>query len=161
MKLSKNFALEEFLRSQTAARHGIDMTPPPEVVDNLKELVTTCLQPLRDDVGAAIFISSGYRPRQLNGLIGGSLTSAHIDGRAADFVVAGMTPLDACRRIAEMELPFDQCIHEFGRWVHLGIAKVNRGELLTAYRATRPVYQFGLHPIEELEKGHNTKEQHS
>lgn len=150
MQLSKNFTLDEFLVSQTAARHGIDMTPSPAVIANIRELVETCLQPLRDDVQAPIFISSGYRPMDLNTIIGGSMTSAHIDGRAADFIVTGMTPLDVCHRIEKLGLPYDQCIHEFGRWVHLGIAAQPRGELLTAYRTDRVRYQFGLHRMEEL-----------
>ncbi len=59
MRLSKNFTLEEFLLSQTATRRGIDMTPSPEVIENLQRLVTGVMQPLRDEVNAGIFISSG------------------------------------------------------------------------------------------------------
>ena len=134
MRLSKNFTLEEFLVSQTAERHGIDMHPPELIVDNLRRLVTSGLQPLRDEVGVGIFISSGWRPHELNTLIGGSITSAHPRGEAADFKVIGMTPFDTCKLIVAMELPFDQVIHEFSKWVHFGIADILRGEQLTAYR---------------------------
>jgi len=151
MKLSRHFALHEFLRSQTAERHGIDMTPPTHVIVNLQTLVNTCLQPLRDDIKSPIFISSGYRPKALNTKIGGSENSAHMRGCAADFVVAGMTPLQVCERIESLDLPFDQCIHEFGRWVHLGIVGTGRQELLTAYKVgKRTRYRLGLHRIEEL-----------
>jgi len=149
MRLGKNFTLEEFLVSETAERNGIDMTPPAAVVDNLTDLVETCLQPLRDHLGLPIHITSGYRPRVLNTLIGGSTTSAHVDGRAADFRVDGMEPLAVCRAANELDIPFDQVIHEFGRWVHLGIAREPRRELLTAYHDGRTRYRFGLLTIEE------------
>ncbi len=151
MKLSKNFSLEEFLISQTAERQGIDMTPDEGVIANLQELVNSCLQPLRNALGSVMYISSGYRPLVLNTLIGGSKTSAHLHGRAADFRAAGYSPLYVCRRIRDLGLPYDQNIHEFGRWTHLGIARQPRKEDLTAYRGdghTR--YSFGLVEIAEL-----------
>ena len=145
MRLSKNFSLEEFLVSQTATRHGIDMTPPEEVITNLQRLVTGCLQPLRDEVGVGIFISSGFRPVELNKKIGGSLTSQHMQGNAADLKVSGQTPFDTCELIVAMNLPFDQVIHEFGRWVHLGVDDVLRGEKLTAYKENgRTRYVTGI-----------------
>ncbi len=149
MKLSPNFSLDEFLVSQTAERHGIDMTPPGEVIDNLRRLCEGCLQPIRDALGP-VYISSGYRPQELNQLIGGSLTSRHMSGDAADFRVAGMTPYEVCKRVEDMELPYDQLINEFDRWVHLGVADVLRGEELTAYRDGKTKYAFGIHRIEDL-----------
>ena len=133
MRLSKNFTLEEFLVSQTAARHGINMIPPDEVVDNLQRLVTGCLQPLRDEAGP-IFISSGYRPLELNTRIGGSKTSRHVTGEAADLKVINQTSFDTAELIVAMDLPFDQVILEFNRWVHLGVADILRGEQLTAHK---------------------------
>lgn len=151
MKLSPNFTLEEFLVSQTAERNGIDMTPPDDVVDNLERLCVKCLQPLRDEVGRSIFISSGFRPPELNKLIGGSETSAHQYGRAADFKVAGETPYDTCQTIIRLDLPFDQVIHEFGRWVHLGMAADPRMQQLTAARIDgRTQYRTGILTMESL-----------
>jgi hypothetical protein len=152
MNLSANFTLEEFLVSQTAERHGIDMTPLPNVLANLQTLVDTCMQPLREAAGASIFISSGYRPPKLNEMIGGSKTSAHRFGKACDFKISGMTPYDTCKLIVELDLPFDQVIHEFGRWVHLGISDDLRYQELTAYRengATR--YVPGIFTMEEVQ----------
>jgi zinc D-Ala-D-Ala carboxypeptidase len=144
LRLSKNFTLDEFLVSQTAARRGIDMTPPPDVIENLQTLVTTCMQPLRDETGP-IFISSGFRPLTLNVAIGGSKTSAHMDGRATDFKVLNQTPYETCKLIIAMDLPFDQVINEFNKWVHLGIADILRRERLTAYRKDRKVaYVLGI-----------------
>jgi len=154
MRLSENFRLEEFLLSQTATRHGIDMTPTEKVIQRIQVLVDSCLQPLRDSLGATLYISSGFRPMALNQLIGGSVTSAHQFGEAADFQVAGFTPLEVCLRVVELELPFDQVIHEFGQWTHLGIAKKPRGELLTAYRSGGRVnYSWGLKPMDDFNHG--------
>jgi len=133
MRLSKNFSLGEFLVSQTAERFGIDMHPPEIIVDNIRMLVKSCLQPLRDESGP-IYISSGFRPLELNTRIGGSKTSAHVKGNAVDFSVTNMKPFDVCELIVAMELPYDQVIHEFGRWTHLGVADILRGQQLTAYR---------------------------
>jgi zinc D-Ala-D-Ala carboxypeptidase len=132
--LTDNFWLDEFLVSQTAARHGIDMTPPQSVIDNLKHLCVTVLQPLRNEVGESIRISSGYRPPELNSIINGSKTSAHRFGRAADFTVKGLTPFETVDLIVDMDLVYDQVIHEFGQWVHVGIAEIPRQEILTATR---------------------------
>lgn len=151
MRLSRNFSLEEFLKSQTAVRHCINMTPPPWVLENLQRLVDTGLQPLRDHVGAVITISSGYRPEELNNRIGGSPTSEHVSGNAVDFTINGWTPLKTALLIVELGLPFDQLIHEFGAWVHWGMADTLRGEQLTAYKdgaSTR--YALGLQGIEDL-----------
>lgn len=151
MRLSKNFTLEEFLVSQTAERFSIDMTPPPEVVDSLRRLVTGCLQPLRDEVGESIHISSGFRPLELNTRIGGSKTSAHVRGDASDLKVVRMSPYDTCELIVAMGLPFDQVIHEFGRWVHLGVADILRGEQLTAYKLDgKTKYVNGIMTMESM-----------
>lgn len=151
MKLTDNFELEEFLISQTAARHGISMDPPVDVEDNLRRLCVDILQPLREDLGRPIVVSSGYRPPKLNQLIGGSPTSAHMDGRAADISVPGMTPLAVAERIRDMNLPYDQVIHEFGKWVHVGISREHvdvRLEELTAYSKNgRTHYAPGLREV--------------
>ena len=151
MRLSKNFTLEEFLVSQEAVRRDIDMTPPAEIIENVQRLVTGCLQPLRDEVGACIYISSGFRPLELNTAIGGSKTSAHMRGDAADLKVSGQSPFDTCELIVAMDLPFDQVIHEFGAWVHLGVADILRGEQLTAYRRDgKTRYTSGIVTMESL-----------
>ncbi len=150
MRLSKNFSLDEFLVSQTAERNGIDMTPPDEIIENIKNLVKACLQPLRDEAGP-IYISSGFRPLELNTRIGGSKTSAHVMGNAVDFSVTRMKPYDVCKLTVSMELPFDQVIHEFGRWTHMGVADILRGEQLTAYRKDGKVrYVNGIIRMEDL-----------
>jgi len=134
VRLTENFELDEFLVSQTATRHGIDMTPPQTVIDNLRNVCIHVLQPLRVEVQKPIRISSGYRPPILNEMIGGSKTSAHRFGRATDFTVIGMSPFETVETIIELDLVYDQVIHEFGQWVHIGIAEIPRQEILTALR---------------------------
>jgi zinc D-Ala-D-Ala carboxypeptidase len=149
MMLTENFNLEEFLFSQAATRAGIDMTPPQSVIDNLKHLCVTVLQPLRNEVDTTVRISSGYRPPELNDIIGGSKTSAHRFGRAADFMVKGLSPYEVVGLIVDMELVFDQAIHEFGRWTHVGISELPRQEVLTAVRENGTTrYLRGLHEVE-------------
>lgn len=148
MKLTANFSLHEFLRSQTAARHGISMDPPIEVIDNLRRLCVDILQPLREHIGVPITISSGFRPLELNTLIGGSTTSAHMDGRAADIIIEGIKPLQVAEAIEHLNLPYDQVIHEFRQWVHVGISPEDvdiRLQTLTATRDDKGVhYELGL-----------------
>lgn len=157
MRLSKNFTLEEMTRSQTAMRHGIENTPNKHQLENLQRLVTDVLQPIRDELGP-VYISSGFRSTTLNRIIGGSTTSAHMAGRAADFRVAKMTPFETCHAIKAMDsITYDQIINEFQRWVHLGIADVSRPprfETLTAYRSSADItrYSYGLYSEAEAEE---------
>lgn len=145
MNLTENFTLDEFLVSQTAVRNDIDMTPPQFVIENLADLCVNVLQPLRSEVDSPIRISSGYRPEELNTKIGGSKTSAHMEGRAADFTVIGLSPYDTVKLMMEMDLVFDQIILEFKAWVHAGIANHPRSQILTAWRENGLVqYSAGL-----------------
>ncbi|PHS48856.1 MAG: peptidase M15A [Marinobacter sp.] len=154
MQLSPNFFLDEFTHSQAAARHGIDIrvSEGDAVYDRLLHLASIGLQPARDALGP-VFVSSGYRPEALNRAIGGSPSSAHIDGRAADIVVVGHSPLAVAQWFADSDVPFDQVIHEFGRWVHVGMARPSetpRRQLLTAVRKPgRTIYVRGLHSVDD------------
>ena len=86
MKLSANFSLNELTKSDTATRHDIDNTPTMQVIENLQDLVDNVLQPLREKFGP-IVVTSGYRSPAVNTKIGGSTTSDHCHGYAADFEV--------------------------------------------------------------------------
>lgn len=157
-RLSPNFYLDEFVRSETAVRHGIDMSVPVGgiVYSNLRRLCRMVLQPVRAHFGP-VHITSGYRPDPLNKLIGGSPTSEHRSGRAADFIVPGATPLEVARWIRDHLTTYEQLIHEFGEWVHVstppGAATAGQ-ETLTAlkqprtFRKPRTVYVRGLHTVE-------------
>ena len=120
--LSTHFTLEELTISQEAVRAGIDNTPPAAARANLVRLAQT-LEQIRTLLGdKSIHISSGFRCEALNTRIGGSPTSVHCKGLAADFIAPAFgTPFEIATRIAASDLAFDQLIHEFGRWVHVGI----------------------------------------
>lgn len=87
VKLSRNFYLSEFIRSETAELYGFSrqFDIPFYVVFNIYELVTNVLQPLRNDVGV-ININSGYRCKELNNKVGGVPSSQHLTGMAVDIV---------------------------------------------------------------------------
>jgi hypothetical protein len=126
MKLGQYFYLSEFLRSGTAVRHGIDMTPPPEVINNLKRLVNDVLDPLRHALGQPVVITSGYRPEALNKIVGGVSTSYHRLGLAADIVVPGVMPYNVLHKMRSLKLKaLDQVIDEFNQWSHIQIAPPN------------------------------------
>lgn len=137
MNLSRDFHLHEFLRSQTAARMGREIVPTAAEIEALTLLCLNVLQPLRDAIGVTITITSGLRPTWLNGLVGGSKSSQHVKGEAADIVAQGYTPLQLCQAIVDLQFPFDQLILEFptssgGGWTHVSYSPLNRGSVLTA-----------------------------
>ena len=120
MKFSTNFSLAEFVKSDTAEREGIDNTPGAEIIHNLHRVAYT-LEIIRLEFGAPIKVSSGYRCEALNSAVGGSATSKHMQGLAADFRVQGFTPEEAFKRIRKI-VGFETLIMEFGRWVHLDLS---------------------------------------
>ena len=88
IKLSPHFKLSEFTESLTAEKHGIVNVPGPEAVENLKQLCKGCLEPLREELGLPVVVTSGFRSKELNSLLAhSSSTSQHMQGRAADFYV--------------------------------------------------------------------------
>lgn len=144
MQLSKNFALHEFVRSQTASRHQINNTPPHDSVVALTHLVANLLQPLRDFLGRPITITSGFRCFDLNQRIGGSQNSQHMVGEAADFECWGISNPDLFRVIRN-RFVYDQLILErhnpahgpHSGWIHLSyrVAGPNR---MQAFRDPTP-----------------------
>ena len=146
MQLSEHFELAEFLVSETAARRGIANEPTLEIIENLRRLCQLVLEPLRVKLARPVVITSGYRSPALNRAIGGSPTSHHMQGRAADLIVPDITPLAVCQAASQLKLPCVQIIHEFGRWTHLSVAISNeRTQLLTAKLSQgKTVYEPGL-----------------
>jgi hypothetical protein len=149
IQLSKNFYLDEFTRSQTAARHGLTVNVETDsaVFENLRILCRQVLQPLRDTLGP-VHITSGYRPLELNRLLGSDDDSQHVFGEAADIVVSGHRPLAVCNWI-DSHCDYDQLIHEFGQWTHVSISQeLQRQDLLTAqYRNGTAYYYVGLREV--------------
>lgn len=122
MNLSRSYTLEEFTISETGARHGVANNPPQDAIQQLERLCRLVLQPLRDDLKQFVVITSGYRSPKVNRLVGGAYNSFHLEGRAADIRVPGMTPLAVCLRIKALRLPYDELIHEYASWCHVAVA---------------------------------------
>jgi hypothetical protein len=141
MKLTPNFSLAEFTRSESAKRHGVSNEPSPEHLKNLITLCEKVLEPIRMKFGP-INISSGYRSKTLNHYIGGSLNSQHCEAKAADIDMDGMT--NATNKevfdFIKDTLDFDQLIFEFGTkdapdWVHVSYnGAKNRKQVLRALK---------------------------
>ncbi|TXH14195.1 MAG: peptidase M15A [Hyphomicrobiaceae bacterium] len=137
MQLTKNFTLAEMVRSATAERkeYREQFDPPEDIKENLIELCTHILQPLRNIVGQPIFVNSGYRCPRLNKDIGGKKNSQHLTGQAADLQATGeMSNTFLYRAILDNKLPFDQLIWEYGddtepEWVHVSYSSRNRREV--------------------------------
>lgn len=143
MELTRNFSLEEMLRSDTAKRCGITNMPKAEeeteVVENLKALCVEVLQPLRDFLGKPVVVSSGYRCRELNEKVGGVSNSQHLTGEAADIRVKDRHELIEIMRFIMDETVFDQLIREksaTGEWVHVSYKRNgnNRQQVLKLTR---------------------------
>ena len=133
MQLSLHFSLAQLTYSEVAEKMGIDNSPAPDIVENLKRLASE-LERVQALLGAPLDISSGYRCAALNAAVGGSDTSQHVRGLAADFACPGFgTPLDVARAMRQSDMDFDQCILEYGRWVHLSFSDAPRGRVLTIY----------------------------
>ena len=107
MKLSNNFSLAEFQDSATAKKNGIDNTIPDICKPNLISLCNNVLQPLRDYMGTAITVTSGYRSNELNALLGGVPTSHHRTGHAADIIP---TDIEKAFNYIKNNLSFTQLI---------------------------------------------------
>ena len=117
----RHFTLKELTRSATAQLLGIDNTPPASAVTALHALVYNVLDPLRDAWGGPIKVNSGYRCPELNRAVGGTPTSQHQRGEAADITVGSRAAnRSLLALIKRLDLPVDQCIDEKGcRWIHV------------------------------------------
>ena len=124
--MAKYFKAAEMLRSETADKNKIKNIPSVEVQQNIEELLDV-LDDLREFYGKPIKITSGYRCTELNRLVGGSPTSAHVIGYAADLqpVQGSFEEFKAeVLRWLDTGVKFDQCIIERNKstqWVHFGL----------------------------------------
>jgi len=153
MKLSEHLSLIEVTRSDSAKRRNISNQPTPEHLENLKVLATNIFEPIRVHFKVPIFVSSGYRSKDLNTAIGGSLTSQHCTGEALDIDMDGSGDGVTNAMVFEYiknNLNFDQLIWEFGSadnpdWVHVSYESTGRQrkQILKAVKnsAGKTVYQ--------------------
>jgi len=89
-QLTKNFSLHELTKSETAARHDMENNPGPAEIGNLTELAGKIHQPIRDHFQKGVHINSGFRHPDVNAKVGGSRTSDHCKGMAADLEIPGV-----------------------------------------------------------------------
>lgn len=108
-KLSENFTIEEFTRSDKAKELGITNEPGEKELAALRVLVSRTIQPLRDKLGVPIHVNSGYRCPELNKAVGGVPTSQHQKGEAADLSINGKAS-DILEALENNNIPFDQAI---------------------------------------------------
>lgn len=149
MQLTPHFSLAEMSVSQFATRHGINNTPPPAAQKALTLLCKNILEPLRARAGKAVTVTSGFRCPRVNVGIGGSSSSQHCAGEAADITIVRVNPYTVCKMIIDAGLPFDQLILEFGEWTHVSYNSngPQRGQVLTARRRSDGSVEYvpGLH----------------
>jgi len=152
MNLSANFTLKELTKSDTATRLGIDNTPDDAVIESLKLLCENVLQPVRDHFGKSVTVNSGYRSPESNAAVGGSKTSDHCKGQAADIEIDGISNTDLAHWIMD-NCDYTQLILEFytqgqpnSGWVHVSFDPSNlKMQELTAVKvAGKTTYLAGL-----------------
>lgn len=144
MKLSQHLDLSEVTRSESAKRRGISNMPTQQHIANLKLLAENIFEPIRNHFRCPIIVSSGYRSKELNAAIGGSLTSQHCQGEAIDIDMDGTSNGVTNKMVFDYikdNLNFDQLIYEFGDnnnpdWVHVSYESSGK-QRKQVLRATR------------------------
>ena len=141
MQLSRNFSLQELIKSDTAIRKGIDNNPNADQIKKLEMLCERVLQPVRDHFGR-VKVTSGFRSPELCTAIGSSVNSQHAKAEACDFEVMGVDNAEVADWI-NMNIKTDQLILEFytpgepnSGWIHCSwVADQPRASFLHAYRS--------------------------
>jgi uncharacterized protein YcbK (DUF882 family) len=130
--MAEFFTKSELTRSDTARILKIDNTPTPEASAALDALMWNVLDPIRRMWGKPIIVNSGYRCPKLNAAIGGSATSQHMKGEAADITAGDPTKnKELFDMIAQSAIPFDQLIDEKNyRWIHVSYRPNGRRNIL-------------------------------
>ena len=151
-QLTRNFSLHELTKSETAVRNDMDNTPGAAEIANLTELAGKVLQPIRDHFQKGVHINSGFRHPDVNAKVGGSRTSDHCKGQAADIEIPGVPNAELAEWIKD-NLEFRQLILEFytpgipdSGWVHVSFVDGdNKKQVMTATKQNgKTVYLPGL-----------------
>jgi len=137
-KFSEHFTVHEMVRSETAARKGIDNIPPAALIPKLQKLCADILEPVRARFGKPFRPNSGYRSPELNTAVGGSARSQHCLAEAVDIEIAGVSNFELAAWVKE-NLAFDKLILECytpglpnSGWVHVSYRENNnRNQVMT------------------------------
>ena len=119
------FSISELCASATALREGIDNRPSKCAYHLLHVLADQLLDPIREAWGEPIVVSSGYRCKELNTLIGGVKNSHHMLGCAADLIAGNKADHRRLFKLIQQmqqsgKIRFTQLIWEGdGRWIHI------------------------------------------
>jgi len=140
MNLSRNFTLQELIKSDTAVRKGIDNNPNADQIEKLKLLCERVLQPVRDQFGR-VKVTSGYRSPELCVAIGSSINSQHAKAEAVDFECIGVDNAEVADWVYKT-IETDQLILEYytpgepnSGWIHASYVEFNpRRQYMRAYR---------------------------
>ena len=152
MKLSPNFSLAEMIKSDTALRLDMENEPNDDHITNMQALAENVLQKVRDHFGKGVKVNSGFRHPDVNAKVGGSKTSDHCKGMAADIEIPGIANADLAEWIVD-NCEFRQVILEFytpgipdSGWVHVSYnPDDNKKQVLTAMKENgKTVYKPGL-----------------
>ena len=152
MNLTANFTLSEMVKSDTALRHDMDNIPGETEIENLKRLCEQVLQPVRDHFKTGVKVNSGFRHPEVNAKVGGSKTSDHCKGQAADIEIPGIPNADLAVWIMD-NLTYTQLILEFytpgvpdSGWVHVSYdpANLKKQNLTAVKKDGKTVYLNGL-----------------
>ena len=141
MNLSRNFTLQELIKSDTAIRMDIDNNPNADQIEKLKSLCENILQPVRDHFGR-VKVTSGFRSEQLCIKINSSVNSQHAKAEAADCECMGVDNAELADWI-QKNLEYDQLILEFytpgepnSGWIHCSyVSDSPRKQFLHAYKS--------------------------
>lgn len=130
----EHFTVEELCKSTTAKKYGIKNVPNKYERKNLEFLIENLLEPLRERLGQPIIVNCGFRNDVVNKLVGGSVTSAHRKGLAADLRINDNN-IRLKEELLKSGLDFDQCIVYHSKtnpsFVHIGLSdKKNRRQVL-------------------------------
>ena len=127
IQLTEHFTLADLCYSDTAYRNNIINVPSDSEIESLRILAERVLEPIWNHYGKQVIVNSGYRGITLNKLIGGSVTSQHCKGEAADIEISGINNYELACWIRD-NLDFDQVILEYAQnlavdpnsgWVHV------------------------------------------
>ena len=152
-QLTANFSLHELTKSETALRLDMPNEPGPTEIANLTTLAGEVLQKVRDHYGKGVKVNSGFRHPEVNAKVGGSKTSDHCLGQAADIEIPGVPNHELAEWI-KANLDYTQLILEFytrgipdSGWVHVSYVPTNlkKQDMTAVKQDGKTVYLPGLH----------------
>ena len=136
------FSDKELYASNTAKKNNIDNTPDEAAWKNLHALRDNVLNPARKEYGSCIYVNVAYRCPALNALVGGSSTSQHQKGCAADITTKSKEGNQKLFAILMKMNNYDQLIWEGqGSWIHVSYDPQRDRQMVLAQNADGKTYR--------------------